>query len=95
MHLPSLVQIGGFGGGSTVVGKGYLMDALVGMSLRFGNLLKPTSGLSLNNYPQSTQNIPIFVDDIFNIEINRVKIGNHNWSTKIFFLELFPGVGPG
>ena len=60
MHLPSLVQIGGLSGGSTVVARGYLIDAFVNMSLRFGNLLKPTSGLSLNNCPQSGLLLRIF-----------------------------------
>ena len=53
MHLSSLVQMGAFGGGVDISEGRYLIEALVSMSLRFGNLLKPISGLSLNNSPQS------------------------------------------
>ena len=53
MHLPNLVQIGDLGESVGVPGEGYVIDALVCKSLRFGSLLNPTSGFSLNNSPQS------------------------------------------
>ena len=48
MHLPSLVQCLGMICFVGVSLTGYVMDALVRRSLRFGHLRKPTIGLSLN-----------------------------------------------
>ena len=53
MHLPSLVQCLGMICFVGISLTGYVMDALVRRSLRFGNLLKPTIGLSLNVWTQS------------------------------------------
>ena len=48
VHLPSQVQCFAMGCLIGASSAGYVMEALVRMSLRFGNLLKPTIGLSLN-----------------------------------------------
>ena len=53
MHLPNLVQMTGFGGATSSFTGGYLMIAFVRVSLKFGNLLKPITGLSWNRFPQS------------------------------------------
>ena len=53
MHLPSLVQCLGMICFIDISLTGYVMVALIRRSLRFGNLLKPTIGLSLNVWTQS------------------------------------------
>ena len=48
MHFPNLVQTLGISlSGALAIG-GYKIDALVSISLRFGNFLKPTVGLVSN-----------------------------------------------
>ena len=53
-------NVSGFNVGATVVGKGYVIGALVSISLRFGNLLNPITGLSLNISLQSGLLLSIF-----------------------------------
>ena len=53
MHLPSRVQWVGISFVLTISFGGYEMEALVSLSLRLGNLLKPMIGLSGNVLEQS------------------------------------------
>ena len=60
MHLPNLLEIGGLDESVRVSGEGYVINALVSISLRFGSLLNLSSGFSLNNSPQSGLLLNIF-----------------------------------
>ena len=60
VHLPSLVQTVGLCTLVFVLVGGYCIEAFVSMSLRFGSLLKPITGLSLNRWPQSGLLLIIF-----------------------------------
>ena len=53
MHLPNRVQTLGISLFGAVASGGYEMDALVSISLKLGNFLKPTIGLVLNVCAQS------------------------------------------
>ena len=61
LHLPSLVQTVGLCILVFVSVGGYCIEAFVNMSLRFGSLLKPITGLSLNMLPQSAYGLLLII----------------------------------